>query len=117
MNTVNYKMVTAAIFIMFLATACSASCCSAAPPWWQWLDYFFLIISFIAVQNSTKTTNSKLIKYGLWASWVGLFILVLNVKFLWFNISGNIKFIPAFSLIGLHLYNIRYHQCKANDCC
>ena len=101
----------------FVATACSATCCSGAPLWWQWLDYFFLIISFIAVRHSTVSTNSKIVELGLWISWVSLLILVLNVKFLWFHISPNIKFIPAFSLIGFHLYNLKYSQCKTKDCC
>ena len=101
----------------FFATACSASCCSAAPSWWQWLDYFFLIVSFIAVNQSTKSTNSKFVKYGLWISWIGLFILILNAKFLWFHTSPNTKFIPAFSLIGIHLYNLRYHKCNTKECC
>ena len=35
----------------------------------------------------------------------------------WFPLHGNLKFIPAFSLIGLHLYNLRYCQCKAENCC
>ena len=101
----------------FVATACSASCCSSAPQWWQWIDYFFLIISFIAVRHSTISTNSKLIELGLWLSWVGLLVFVLNAKFLWFYTSQNTKFIPAFSLIGLHLYNLKYCQCKTKECC
>jgi hypothetical protein len=101
----------------FVATACSASCCSAAPSWWQWLDYFFLIVSFVAVRYSTVSTNSKLVKFGLWLSWVFLLVFVLNAKFLWFYTSPNTKFIPAFSLIGLHLYNLKYCQCKTKECC
>ena len=31
--------------------------------------------------------------------------------------SANIKFIPAFFLIGLHLYNMKYCQCESNECC
>ena len=100
----------------FFATTCSATCCAGAPLWWQWLDYFFLIISFFAVKHSTKSTSSKYVKYGLWLSWIVLFVLVLNTRFLWFYISDNAKFIPAFTLIGLHLYNLRYCQCKADDC-
>ena len=101
----------------FVATACSASCCSAAPSWWQWLDYFFLLVSFVAVRHSTVSTNSKLVEFGLWISWVCLLVFVLNAKFLWFYTSQNTKFIPAFSLIGLHLYNLKYCQCKTKECC
>ena len=103
-------------FFFFAATG-TASCCSATPEWWQWLDYMFLFISFFAVRQSTKNTDYKLIKYGLWISWIGLFILVFNVKFQWFFISENSKFIPAFSLVGLHLYNLRYCKCEDKECC
>ena len=103
--------------VFFIAATCSASCCSAAPLWWQWLDYVFLIISFFAITHSVKSTKSNIVKYGLWISWVGLFLFILNIQFQWFLISENIKFIPAFSLIGFHLYNIRYCQCKDNQCC
>jgi len=101
----------------FFATVCSDSCCSAAPEWWKSIDYFFLLVSFFAVIHSTKKTNFKLIKYGLWISWVGLFLYLLNARYEFLYISENIKFIPAFSLIGFHLYNIRYCQCSSNECC
>ncbi|OUW20266.1 MAG: hypothetical protein CBD21_04555 [bacterium TMED161] len=101
----------------FFAATCSATCCTAAPLWWQWMDYFFLLVSFAAVKFSTNSINNKLINYGLWTSWIGLLFLVLNVKFLWFNIPENTKFIPAFSLIGFHLYNIWYCKCESKECC
>ena len=103
--------------IFFFATTCSATCCTAAPLWWQWMDYFFLAVSFVAVKFSTKSSNNNFIKYALWLSWIGLFILILNVKFLWLSVPENTKFIPAFSLIGFHLYNIRYCKCESEQCC
>ena len=101
----------------FLASTCSVSCCNAAPEWWRWIDYAFLIISFGAVYHSTSSSTSQIIKYGLWASWLGLFLFLFNARLEWFYISENVKFIPAFSLIGFHLYNIRYSKCVENDCC
>lgn len=103
--------------IFFIASACSSSCCSSAPLWWQWLDYFFLVVSFVAIRYSTVSTNSNLVKIGLWSSWVGLFICILNAKFGWFYLSPNIKFIPAFSIIGFHLYNLKYCKCNNDNCC
>ena len=103
-------------FIFFTAI-CSTSCCSTAPLWWIWLDYVFLIISFIAVLQSTKSISFKPIKYGLWISWVALLISILNIIFVWINISDNIKFIPAFSLIGLHLYNFIFCKSNSLECC
>ena len=100
------------------ATSCSQSCCSAAPIWYQWLDYIFLFISFFAVLYSTKSSNSTWIKYCLWISWIGVFFVILNANFLhWYSLSQNTKFIPSFSLIGFHLYNIRYCQCEKDNCC
>ncbi|MAX69454.1 MAG: hypothetical protein CMP60_07220 [Flavobacteriales bacterium] len=103
--------------IFFIASACSSSCCSSAPLWWQWLDYFFLVVSFIAIRYSTVSTNSILVKIGLWSSWIGLFICIINAKFGWFYLSPNIKFIPAFSIIGFHLYNLKYCKCNNDNCC
>ena len=101
----------------FVAAACTQSCCAAAPSWWLWIDYIFLVISFMAVLHSTKTIKISFVKYGLWISWVGLLLFILNVSYGYWDISDNFKFIPAFSLIGFHLYNLRYCQCKQDKCC
>ena len=61
----------------FVATACSATCCSGAPLWWQWLDYFFLIISFIAVRHSTVSTNSKIDLCSLISTFLYLLFIYL----------------------------------------
>ena len=100
----------------FIATTCSASCCSVAPQWWQWLDYFFLFISFFAVRQSYKITNSKLVKYGLSLSWIGLFLFIINTKADLLYLSENLKYIPAFSLIGFHFYNFKFCRCETNLC-
>ena len=101
----------------FIASACSASCCNTAPLWWQWMDYFFLFISFFAIIQATRSTKNEWITYGLWTSWVALFLLIFNIKFGWVTLAENLKFIPAFTLVGLHLYNMRYCQCDKNECC
>ena len=101
----------------FVAAACSKSCCAATPSWWLWIDYIFLVISFMAVLHSTKTIKISFVKYGLWISWVGLLLFILNVSYGYWDVSDNIKFIPAFSLIGFHLYNLRYCKCEENQCC
>ena len=101
----------------FVAAACSQSCCSAAPSWWLWIDYIFLVISFIAVLYSTKSTIYNFVKIGLWLSWFGLLIFILNVSYGFIDVSDNVKFIPAFSLIGFHLYNTRFCKCSDKECC
>ena len=105
---------------LFLATAtsCSQSCCGAAPIWYQWLDYVFILVSFFAVFHSTKSSNVNWVKYALWLSWLALVFVIFNANvFQWYYIPNNIKFIPSFSLIGFHLYNLRYCQCSKNNCC
>ena len=92
----------------FIASACSSSCCDNSPIWWQWLDYFFLFISFFAINQSTKSRNNEWIKFGL-------FLSILNVKFGWIYLAENVKYIPAFMLVALHMYNMKFCQCK--DCC
>ena len=101
----------------FIASACSASCCNTAPLWWQWMDYFFLFISFFAIIQATRATKNEWVTYGLWTSCVALFLMIFNIKFGWVTLAENLKFIPAFTLVGLHLYNMRYCQCDKNECC
>ena len=100
----------------FIASACSLSCCNNTPLWWQWMDYVFLGISFFAIKYATKSSSKDWVVQGLWVAWVTLFIAILNIKMEWIHLAENIKFIPAFALVGLHMYNMRYCQCK-KECC
>jgi len=101
----------------FIASACTASCCNMAPGWWQAFDYFFLFVSIFAIYQTSKQTTSNWIILGLAISWLGILFFIVNANQQWFSLHGNFKFIPAFSLIGLHLYNLRYCQCKVENCC
>ena len=103
--------------IFFIASACSAACCNLAPAWWQSLDYIFLVISLLAVIQASKTSNSSLVLSLLLASWSGLCFFILNARFGWISVHQNVKFLPAFLLIGFHLYNLKYCQCDSNECC
>lgn len=102
---------------LFIVQTCSTSCCSSTPIWWQWIDYFFLTISFFAVYHSTKNTSNNIIKPALWINWLALFIVILNEKTQVINLHEIIKYIVALSLVGLHLYNQKYCQCKNDKCC
>ena len=103
--------------VFFIASACSAACCNLAPAWWQALDYFFLVISLFAVFQASRISTNSWISLGLWISWLALSFFIVNTKFGWIDVHANIKFIPAFFLIGLHLYNMKYCQCESNECC
>ena len=100
----------------FIASACSLSCCNNAPLWWQWMDYVFLGISFLAIKYATKSSSKGWVVQGLWVAWVALFVAIFNIKMEWIYLAENIKFIPAFALVGLHVYNMRYCRCE-KECC
>ena len=99
----------------FIASACTSSCCNNAPIWWQWVDYLFLGISFFAIRQASKSSTKHWVVQGLWISWVILFFLIINIKLELLYLPANFKFIPAFALVFLHVYNMRYCQCE-KDC-
>lgn len=103
---------------IFVAQTCSATCCTseAVPTWWVWIDYFFLVVAFFAVYQSTKTTSKNWIKPAMWASWLALFFIILNEKFMWVTLFEQAIYIPALALVGLHIYNLKYCQCESDVC-
>ena len=110
-------LATPLFFLVTVTTSCSQSCCSAAPVWYQSFDYFFLFISLFAVYQSSKKSTINWVKYGLWISWISFFLVIINANYQWIYLSQNIKILPSFTLIGLHLYNLRFCQCSENECC
>ncbi|MCP4440052.1 MAG: MerC domain-containing protein [Aureispira sp.] len=102
---------------IFVAQSCSASCCTDSPIWWSAIDYMFLVISFLAIYWSVRTTSSQAIKYGLWGSWLLLLAVLLNEKMDWIHLSYGTNYLPAIALISLHLYNKKYCQCAGEECC
>jgi hypothetical protein len=103
--------------LLFAAQSLTATHEHSAPVWWENLDFLFIIISFVAIYQSTKNSNNISIKYALWINWFALFILILNEKTEWFSLAEIITYIVAFSLASLHIYNLNYCQCKSEDCC
>ena len=95
-------MITPFIFVI---SACTKTCCSETPGWWKSVDHFFLVISFMDIYKSKKRTNKKWIQIGLWSSWVTLLFLILNESFEWVLINQTFIYLPALTLIILHLYN------------
>ena len=84
--------------------------------------------NIISIQNITKffkdnkaVNNLSLdIKkgeiYGLLGSNGAGKSTTINIKLEWVQLAENLKFIPAFILVGLHTYNMRYNQCD-EECC
>ncbi|WP_010181727.1 MerC domain-containing protein [Aquimarina agarilytica] len=87
------------------------------PIWWSNLDYIFLIISLLAVLRSIKNTSKNYMKLGLGLNWVTLFLLIINEKIRLVSLPEITIYVTAFSLAALHIYNMKYCQCKTNKCC
>ena len=103
--------------LLFVAQSYTATHSHEAPFWWKNLDYLFILISIIAVYESTKKSTNKLIKAGLWMSWIMLFLLILNEKLVWIELDEIITYCVALTLSMLHIYNLNYCQCKTENCC
>ena len=87
------------------------------PIWWSSIDVIFIIISFIAVYRSARLSSMQWVKYALFISWAFLSFVLLNEKFEGVHLAEEIIYVPASSLILLHLYNKRYCQCDDENCC
>ena len=102
---------------IFISQACTKSCCADAPVWWQSIDYIFIVISFFAIYRSAQTSSSKLIKKTLWITWFTFLCLILNKTIGIIYINPNFVYFTGISLAILHLYNLKYCQCKSEKCC
>tara|TARA_B100000459_G_C8518827_1_gene175218 strand:- start:130 stop:528 length:399 start_codon:yes stop_codon:yes gene_type:complete len=92
-------------FIFFIKSSADL-CCSETPTWWQSIDYIFLTVAFFAVLHiANNKRSSKLIKSLLIICWIGLLAVTINTTFFLFHISNELAYLPAFSLVALHLYN------------
>jgi uncharacterized BrkB/YihY/UPF0761 family membrane protein len=102
---------------IFVAQSCSISCCaSLGPSWWHAIDYVFIAITFMAVYTSARRTNKHWMTYAMYSSWSILTGFILNEKAMLFPIPEVFKYLSAFALVGLHLYNRKYCQCETQCC-
>ena len=91
---------------VFLVKSSATVCCSETPTWWQSIDYIFLVVAFFAVVHVTNNHRSKnWMKFSLVISWLGLLLVTLNSTYFLFHITIEMAYIPAISLVCLHLYN------------
>ena len=93
---------------LFVAQAELSGHGEAHPIWWGLLDVVFLVISYFAVWWSGKNTSKSWIHYALWASWIVLAVIVMNEKLEVVHLPEAVIYLPAISLIVLHLYNRKY---------
>lgn len=102
---------------LFIAQSCTVkSCCESSPTWWSFLDFVFIILSFIAIFYSLKTSSNTVVKFALVITWSILFLLIVNERIGWLELSKNLTYIFAILLSVLHLYNLKYYQCE-KQCC
>lgn len=102
---------------IFVVQAGTVSCHESGPMWWSIIDYIFLAVSFLAIYYSAKKTSSKWMPVALYTSWVLLAFFILNERFHFLHLSHAFLYLPAISLVGLHLYNRKYCQCVDEECC
>ena len=94
--------------ILFMTWTSSTAQINNSHNWWHLLDYLFLIFSFVAIYSATKKITKKLIKVGFWSSWLLLLVIILNEKLAFATLSESLIYLPTFSIIFLHTYNLVY---------
>ena len=75
---------------------------------WEWLDYVFIALCFWAVFHSTKHSNSKKIRMGLWAAWA-----VFATGILLEDVAEGMNYLAytgSAALVVLHILNIRHFK-------
>tara|TARA_B110000014_G_scaffold129077_1_gene88974 strand:- start:5452 stop:5835 length:384 start_codon:yes stop_codon:yes gene_type:complete len=85
--------------------------------WWSSLNILFISVSFIAVNASVKNTSSKIMKPLLWIGFTLLTLSIINEEIGFFHIPEILNYSAAVFLASLHIYNLKYCQCKDDDCC
>jgi len=78
------------------------------PIWWKSLDILFLGLSFVAIRRSVKITSEPKMKYAFWASWILLFIIIINEKLHMFPLAEEAIYVVSLLLVILHIYNLKY---------
>ena len=108
-------LITPIVFMASSGTVKQANL--SVPGWWINLDFLFLLISFLAIYRSTQTTSKAFMKPTLWGNWFFLLLLIINEKMTLLHLPDFITYIAATTLASLHLYNLKYCQCKDENCC
>lgn len=97
--------------VLFMSQLCSVSCCDTSPIWWKFIDFSFLVISFIAILYSTRYTGKAWIKPLFWAAWLLQLTTIVNENMQWMLLPEWTHYLPALALVALHAYNKKYCRC------
>ena len=87
------------------------------PLWWKGLNIAFIIVSFLAVYGSTKNTSKSFMKPLFWMSFTLLAFVLLNEEIHLFHLPELVTYFGAVNLSILHVYNLKYCNCKDDECC
>ncbi len=101
---------------LFVAQSCSATCCEASPMAWRLIDVAFLAISFYAIVPAWKIAGYTWVKAGMLVAWLILSLIILNSHLQVVSLSEKWIYLPALSLVVLHLYNRKNCKCQAKCC-
>lgn len=93
------------------------SCSASSPVWWNAIDFIFIVITFFAVRQSGKNSSKPWMATALITIWAILTTIIINEKVGIVHLSSIFKHIAALSLIGLHLYNLKFCKCQGDECC
>lgn len=88
----------------------------ALPPWWGFVDFAFLLLSFLAVYWSAKKTSKKWVAQFFWVLWGVLALIIANEKWGFWQLTEAAIYFPTIGLVLLHFYNHRYCRRKEANC-
>lgn len=100
-------LATPLLFIVQAGTACE----EAGPWWWSLIDFVFLAISAVAVWRTAKNSSKKWLSNALYISWFILAFLLINHRLHFIPLPHMLLYLPALSLVGFHVYNLRSCRC------
>jgi len=103
-------------FLFVAQSQIADSCAHVSPMWWSAIDFVFIVITFFAVRHSGQHSSKPWMASVLYTAWVVLSLLVINEKIGLVHLSSIFKYCAAFTLITLHLYNLKYCQCHEDEC-
>ena len=84
---------------IFVTKVCATTGCLETPFWWQVIDYFFILISFVVIWRVTKNSNNNILRIAFWFSWIILFLSILNEKLEMFPLSEAFIYLPSLTII------------------
>ncbi len=63
---------------IFIARACTLDCCVNSPNWWKAIDFFFLVLSFVAVYFAAKRSSKQWVKIAFYVLFGSFSFFIIN---------------------------------------